>query len=230
MIVLLLSIFITLLVGSFTFLLFGVHLLIAVNLGLSVLFALFINLRYQTHQQRRAKTEFLFSFIELFILNYDIQKSVDGVLTVLYPLLDPKAQKLFAKVRKNHDGMNLLNELRTYFSHHYYESFLDIVTVISERGGDIIKVSEVLLYSISQSEGRMTKLGRIDTTYLVKFTFSWLFIMVVAVVFRFALDGFMNFTNFPLIYIAGQELFLAMMLFSFILVIENTVRSGKRDY
>ena len=211
-------------------LIFGFGKLFLINALISLSVIVYVNMRFKRHVERGEKVNFLFAFIELFILNYDVQKSVDGALNVLYPLLEVKAQKLFTKLGKDGDGTQLLQNLRSYFSHHYYESFIDIVSVVTTRGGEIIKASEVLLYSISQSEARILKLQRIDTAYLIKFTFSWLFIMVVGVVFRFALNGFLNFNEMPLIYVMGNEVFLGVFLLSFVLVIENTIRSGKRDY
>lgn len=230
MIILIISLLVLLIIVGYTVLLFGFGKLFLINSLLTMSVIIYVNFRFKKHVERGEKVNFLFSFIELFILNYDVQKSIDGALSVVVPLLDAKAQKLFAKLGKDGDGTMLLQNLRSYFSHHYYESFIDIVNVVTTRGGEIMKASEVLLYSISQSEARILKLQRIDTAYLIKFTFSWVFIMIIGVVFRFALNGFLNFNDIPFIYIVGNEAFIAVFLVSFILVIENTIRSGKRDY
>lgn len=81
-------------------------------------------------------------------------------------------------------------KLRLTFAHQYYESFLEMVKLINEHGGEMLKVAEVLLFSISNSETQLIKLTRIDNAYLIKFIFNWFFIMLVAIVFRLALDGF----------------------------------------
>ncbi len=198
-----------------------------INFGVFLVSGLFINFRYIMFSKRVARKQFMFTFIELFILNYDVQKSVEATLNVIYPLLDTKAQKLFTPLRQKYEGLLLLEALRTFFAHQYYESFLDIVVLINERGGEIMKVSAVLLYSIAQSEARMVKMRRIDITSLIKYLFNYIFIMIVGVVFRYALDGFMNFTNIPQIYIIGNELLLAVLLISLTLLIENTIRREK---
>ena len=76
----------------------------------------------------------------------------------------------------NEDGMLLLEKLRLTFAHQYYESFLEMVKLINEHGGEMLKVAEVLLFSISNSETQLIKLTRIDNAYLIKFIFNWFFI------------------------------------------------------
>ena len=103
-----------------------------------------------------------------------------------------------------------------------------MVNLISEHGGEMLKVAEVLLFSISNSETQLVKLVRIDNAYLIKFIFNWFFIMLVAVVFRLALAGFLSFASLPFTYVAGMELFLVIFLASIILVLENRIRRARR--
>lgn len=214
------------LVGAYSYFILGALLYTFINVGFATLIFLFIFWRMYTFQKTLQRNRFMYSFIELFVLNFDIQKSVDATLNVIYPLFAIKEQKQLT-IMQNSDGFNLLENLKVHFNHYYYDSFYEMLGVVNERGGELMKVSEVLLYSISNSEAQILKLERIDNTFIIKFLFNWIFIMLVAFIFRFALTNILNFTNLSLIYIVGHELFLATFLISTLLVFENRVRRRK---
>lgn len=222
-IIIIVSLILVGLIAIYTYFILGSLIYLAINVTLALLVAIYIIVRMHNYLMALNRKRFMFSFIELFILNFDVQKSANATLNVIYPLFQINEQKKLNVLQKE-DGYSLLENLKVYFNHHYYDSFFDIYGVVSERGGQMMKVSEVLLYSISNSEAQILKLTRIDTTFLIKFLFNWLFIMIVALIFRFALVGIIDFTNLSLIYIAGHELFLLVFTLSIILVIENRVR------
>lgn len=222
-IVFFLSIFLALVMSAFSYFVFNDWQLFSVNIAVTIVFILYLNIRFTVFYKANERRQLMYNFIELFILNYDIQKSVDGTLSGIYPLLPPKALRRMSKGKKE-EGMMFLESLRAYFGHNYYESFIDAVTLINERGGEIMKITEVLLFSISNSEAQSVKLTRIDNSYLIKFVFNWLFTMLVAIIFRFSLTGTLNFDVLPPVYIMGMELFLAIFLVSLALVVENRIR------
>lgn len=203
------------------------YLLIILLLTLVVLIYLYF--RFIQFHQKQSRKNFMFALIELFILNFDVQKSVDATLPIIFPLLPVNKDKKYLAIQKELSGFNFLEGLRTYFVHHYYESFIDLVKVVTERGGNIIKVSEVLLASLSESESRSLKIRRLNESFLIKFIFSWIFIMVIGVVFRYALAGFIVFDNLPLIYITGNFIFVTAYLLGLILLSETIIRKGMHE-
>lgn len=215
-----------LVVTIFSLLVLGAFKMALVNVAITILVVLFLLYRIKKYRDEVIKRRFMFNFIEYFILNFDMQKSVEATLLTIYPLLDNAAVKKYLKA--DEDGILLLEKLRLTFAHQYYESFLEMVNLILEQGGEMLKAAEVLLFSISNSETQLIKLTRIDNAYLIKFIFNWFFIMLVAVVFRLSLDGFLNFSELPFIYIAGMEVFLFVLLISLVLVFENRIRRARR--
>lgn len=203
------------------------YLLIVFLLTLVVLIYLYF--RFDQFSKKEQRKNFMFALIELFILNFDVQKSVDATLPIVFPLLPVNKDKKYLTIQKDSTGINFLEALRTYFVHHYYESFIDLVKVVTERGGNIIKVSEVLLSSLSESESRSLKIRRLNESFLVKFIFSWTFIMIIGVVFRYALAGFIAFDDPPLIYISGNLIFVIVYLLGLILLIESIIRKGTHE-
>ncbi|OQC11508.1 MAG: hypothetical protein BWX74_00085 [Tenericutes bacterium ADurb.Bin087] len=215
-----------LVISVFSALVLGGIKITIINALITLVLSFYLLYRVINYHKEIIKRRFMFSFMEYFILNFDIQKTVEATLTTIYPLLDPKGVKAYLTMTE--DGSLLLEKLRLTFAHQYYESFLEMVNLINDHGGEMLKVAEVLLFSISNSETQLIKLTRIDNAYLIKFVFNWFFIMLVAVVFRLALDGFLSFESLPLLYIAGMELFMAIFLISIVLVLENRIRRTRR--
>lgn len=213
-------------IAVFSMLVLGGIEIIIINTLVALFAGIYVTFRLLNYRKEIEKRRFMFSFMEFFILNFDIQKTVEATLTTIYPLLNPQGVKAYLTM--NEDGILLLEKLRITFAHQYYESFLEMVNLINEHGGEMLKVAEVLLFSISNSETQLVKLVRIDNAYLIKFIFNWFFIMLVAVVFRLALAGFLSFAILPFTYVAGMELFLVIFLASIILVLENRIRRARR--
>lgn len=218
--------FLVLIISLFSYFILVIKTYLIINIVASILVSVYLIIRFNAYQNNLKKKRFMYVFIELFVLNFDVQKSVEATLNTLFPLLNEKWQRVYVAKRKS-EGILFLEQLRSYFAHHYYESFLDMINLINERGGDIMRVSEVLLFSISNSEAQLIKLTRIDNAFLLKFSFNWVFIMLIAFIFRFALSGILDFSNASLPYLLGMEAFLAVFLVSLALVVENRIRRAR---
>lgn len=216
----------SLLIAIFSYLMLSLFNYVVINLTVSVCIDIYFLLRFSFYFDYLKKRILMFTFIELFTLNFDVQKTIPATLGVVIPLLSVADQRMLTAKRQN-EGMVYLEGLTTFFAHHYYESFLSAIKLVSERGGDIMQVSEILLFSLANSQAQLVKIKRIDNTYLVKFIFNWLFIFAVGILFRFALDGFLAFSNPPLTYILGIEIFIGVFLVSLVLVTENRIRRIK---
>lgn len=215
-----------LLISIYSYLVLGVNMYLLANAASSLLFSVYLAFRLYRYHIFLERKRFMFTFIELFILNFDVQKSIEPTISIIMSLFSPKEQKTLNKLQKG-DGLALLEQLKFYFDDHYYESFFDMLMLVIERGGSLIKVSEVLLYTIADSEAQITKLMRIDNSYLIKFIFNWLFIMAVAVIFRFALNDTLDMTKLDLTYLIGNEIFMATFMTSVTLLVENRLRRSK---
>ena len=53
--------------------------------------------------------------------------------------------------------------------------------------------------------------------------------MIIGVVFRYALAGFIAFDDPPLIYISGNLIFVIVYLLGLILLIESIIRKGTHE-
>lgn len=224
--VIIFPLFLVILIGGYSYLVLGSLFYVMINSAITLLFAIYLAVRLYYYQNLIARKRFMFSFIELFILNFDVQKSIEATIAIIFPLFSESEQKTLNRLQKG-DGLSLVEQLKLYFNDYYYESFFDMLMVVVDRGGAFIKVSEVLLYTISDSEAQLIKLNRIDNTYLIKFVFNWFFIMAVAVIFRFALNDTINLNNLDLTYLIGNELFMGTFLLSLTLLIENRLRRSK---
>ena len=163
--------FLVIVIAIFSALVLGGIKITIINALIALVVAAFLTYRVTNYRKDIEKRRFMFNFMEYFILNFDIQKTVEATLTTIYPLLEVKKSRVYLTM--NEDGMLLLEKLRLTFAHQYYESFLEMVKLINEHGGEMLKVAEVLLFSISNSETQLIKLTRIDNAYLIKFIFNF---------------------------------------------------------
>ena len=67
------------------------YLLIVFLLTLVVLIYLYF--RFDQFSKKEQRKNFMFALIELFILNFDVQKSVDATLPIVFPLLPVNKDK-----------------------------------------------------------------------------------------------------------------------------------------
>lgn len=213
----------SLMIGLFSLYMGGLNVYFYVNTLIIIGFDIYLYVRLKKYGALITKKRLMYSFIEYFILNFDIQNTVEATVIIVLTLFDEKAKTLIEK-NKRDEGLNLLENLRSFFSHQYYESFLESVNLVVERGGELIKTCEILLYTISNSEAQIQKITRIDNTYFFKFIFHWFFIFIVGVIFRFSLDYTISKAPPAASYLLGIESFILVFVISLGLVVENRLR------
>lgn len=207
----------------YSFLIYGVSIFVLVNFLFVLAIISFIVWREFTFINRNQKLLSMFGLIEIIILNLNVQKTIEGAFNVIKPLLDEKTRKKITTYNESESSV-IIEELRIYFAHQYYDSFLDLLIMYEKRGGDIIKMSEVLLHRIDGARGTLNALAKIDTRYIIKFISNWLFIFAVSIVFRFSLTSMFAQINKNVFFIVGNELLVVLKLGSLFFVNENKIR------
>ncbi len=210
-------------VASYAFLIYTNIILIIFNIIIALLYGVFILLRELQFRRRTKKLMMMANFIEIVILNINVQKTIDGALNAVHNLLPEQLQKKIATFTTT-DGTVVIFELAPYFAHQYYDVFIELLTTYEERGGDIIKMSEVLLHRIDGARGTMNALLQIDTRYIVKFMSNWLFILTVSTVFRYSLSAIYAQVKENIYFIIGNQLLILVMLTSLFFVNENKIK------
>lgn len=216
----------TAVITGFSYLVINNPQIILINAVISIIFCCFIGYiiwRYLSQKQRHLK---MFDFIELIIFNLNVQKTIEATFVVIEPLLDLELQKKFNNLNED-NVLNKLNQLSKYFKHHYYDSFCELLNVTLERGGNVLKTSEVLLTSIRGTRAHLNNLTTIDNNYLAKFCVNWIFIMIVVLAFKKALNNVFEYMTTNTFFVVGIEIFLVIFLISIFLVINNRVRTSK---
>lgn len=212
--------FLVILISSYSFLIYSSLYLVLINSIIAISFSFVIYLRYVVHEKEKNLFMNMASFIELMILNINVQNTIDGAFNVVKTLIDEKLLKKFSKVNQA-NAREAVTELSSHFSHHFYDIFIGLIFTYEERGGDIIKMSEVLLLRIDSTRAIVNTLQKIDFRYVIKFMSNWFFIFSVSLVFRFALNNIFNEMSKSISFIIGNEILITTMLVSLFFVLEN---------
>lgn len=212
-----------LLVSLYSFIIYSSLTLVLMNGLITFIAALFIYVRSNLYRERVRLFIDMASFIELMLLNINVQNTIDGAFNAVKPLLSEKLRKKLSTLNTSNTRA-VISELTTYFAHHYYDIFIGLLFTYEERGGDIIKMSEVLLLRVDSTRALLDALEKIDLRYLIKFTSNWLFIFAIGVVFRYALSNVFTALNNSVTFIIGNEVLIIIMLLSLIFVLENKRR------
>ncbi len=215
--------FLVVFITVYSFLIYGISFYIIVNFVFVLAFIVVIAWREFAFINQNQKLMSMFSFIEIVILNLNVQKTIDGAFSVIKPLLNEKLQTKIAAFKQSESTV-IIQELGVYFAHQYYDSFLDLLMIYEKRGGDIIRMSEVLLHRIDGARATLNALAKIDQRYVIKFISNWLFIFTVSVVFRFSLSNIFAQINENVFFIVGNELLIVLKLTSLFFVNENKMR------
>ncbi|HZJ89930.1 MAG TPA: hypothetical protein VFD05_04610 [Bacilli bacterium] len=211
------------LVSLYSLIIYSSLTLVLINALVTLMAALFIYVRSTLYRERIKLFMDMASFIELMLLNINVQKTIDGAFNAVKALLSETLTKKLSTLNIA-DSRTVINELTNYFAHHYYDIFTGLLFTYEERGGDIIKMSEVLLLRLDSTRGLINALQKIDLRYLIKFMSNWLFIFAIGVVFRYALSNVFTTLNNSIIFIIGNEVLIVIMLLSLIFVLENKRR------
>lgn len=211
------------LVSLYSFIIYGSLSLVLLNALITFLASLFIYVRSTLYRERVKLFIDMASFIELMLLNINVQNTIDGAFNAVKPLLSDKLTKKLNTLNIA-NTRTVISELTNYFAHHYYDVFTGLLFTYEERGGDIIKMSEVLLLRIDSTRALINALEKIDLRYLIKFMSNWLFIFAIGIVFRYALSNIFTTLNNSITFIIGNEVLIVIMLLSLVFVLENKRR------
>lgn len=85
--------FLVIVIAIFSALVLGGIKITIINALIALVVAAFLTYRVTNYRKDIEKRRFMFNFMEYFILNFDIQKTVEATLTTIYPLLDVKKIK-----------------------------------------------------------------------------------------------------------------------------------------
>lgn len=219
-------IFSYILIAVFSLVVFNNTFILLLNLLILTFFVVLGYYRFWKYYYRQQQIIQMSYFIEYIVLNYSVQKTIDATLLIVLPLLDKKLSARINKV-KNVNGLETLSVLQTYFDHSYYDTFIELVSLIETKGGEILKAGEVLLATITQSRSQLQKLRQIDNRYFIKYVVHWIFIMFIVISFRYSLVSLSANLLTSSSYILGIEAFLFVMAISIFLVLENRYRRAK---
>ena len=130
-----------------------------------------------------------YNFINTFIISLSIKKSIKSAYDDTLITMSKDFQKIDEElIDLNYDEK--LNYLSTIYPFHIYSLFLNIISLWSEEGGDIIKMSTELINETRNVEDYLLACERMSKRKYIEFSVLWIITIAIMIFLKFALKDF----------------------------------------
>lgn len=166
------------------------YLIAGITLVLTLLYFLFIlDRRFKKHNLKINRFHQCYSFINNFLISLSIKESILGAFeSACEGMGDDFNEELDAMADFNE--MEKVSYLHHYFPFHLYRLFIDLVSLWSEQGGDVIEMSNHLLNEAREIEDYLMFSQRENKKALAEFGVLWGFSLSILFILRFVLNDF----------------------------------------
>lgn len=130
-----------------------------------------------------------YQFVNNFLISLSIKGHISGALATALESQNEETIDLINSLETD-DPLEKVKYLKNYFKFDMYYLFVDLVTLHTEEGGDIIKMSNNLLNQIRQNEEFLVNVERMNKNSIVEFTILWAFALSILAILKFALSDF----------------------------------------
>ena len=154
-----------------------------------------------------------YNFINTFIISLSIKKSIkaafdDTVITM---------GESFQKTNESLSDLNYdekLNYITTIYPFHIYSLFLNVVSLWTEEGGDILMMSTQLINETKNVEDYLISCERMARKKYVEFSVLWLLAIAILIFLKFALKDFYTQLKGQIFFPICISLIFVFILFS----------------
>lgn len=156
----------------------------------SITFFFFIIEReYKKYKVIDKKTHECISFINNFIITLSINNSI---VTTFDSIKDSFQGELKEEVEniENLDVEERLTYLRTYFDNSLYEFFLKIIHQYVFNGGNILQISQLLIFDSRKIETSLDNFKSVGKRKMIEFATMWGITMLILIIVQVALSMF----------------------------------------
>lgn len=152
-------------------------------------FFLLIERMYKKYSVLDIKTHECIKFINNFIITLSINNSL---LTTFEQVEESLKGELKEQVKalSNLTPEEKLEYLKDYFNLNIYEVFLKLMNQYIFNGGDILKISQLLLFDSRKLENSLDNYKSISTRKMIEFISLWGLTVLILVVIQLALNMF----------------------------------------
>ncbi|MCQ2086938.1 MAG: hypothetical protein MJZ37_02550 [Bacilli bacterium] len=152
-------------------------------------FAIYATRVLKNKNEKITRFQDCYQFVNNFLISLSIKGHISGALATALESQNEETIDLINSLETD-DPLEKVKYLKNYFKFDMYYLFVDLVTLHTEEGGDIIKMSNNLLNQIRQNEEFLVNVERMNKNSIVEFTILWAFALSILAILKFALSDF----------------------------------------
>ena len=185
-------------------------------IGVLIIFTLFFVLiarrLINNSQQKIRRYHECYQFINSFVISLNVKGSLSSALQSAYDTADNGTKEIIDSIKELNDEEKI-SYLIKYFKFDLYHLFVDTVSLWSEQGGDIIKMSHHLIEQVRLTEEYLLTCESINKNKSVEFIILWSIALMILAALRFSLSQFFIRISHTIFY---QVAIMIIMLFALI--------------
>lgn len=194
-------------------------------------FVLIARRQINKNEQKIHRYHQCFQFINSYLISLNVKSSLNAAMESSYETADEGTKEIIDSIKELSE-QEKLSYLTKYFKFDLYHLFVDMVSLWSEQGGDIIKMSHHLVDQVRLKEEYLLTCESLNKSKTVEFVVLWAIALVILAALRFALSQFFDRISKTIVYQVAVIVVILFALFSIyilILRITNVNLEGWKD-
>ena len=194
-------------------------------------FVLIARRQINKNEQKIHRYHQCFQFINSYLISLNVKGSLNAAMESSYETADEGTKEIIDSIKELSE-QEKLSYLTKYFKFDLYHLFVDTVSLWSEQGGDILKMSHHLVDQVRLKEEYLLTCESLNKSKTVEFIVLWAIALVILAALRFALSQFFDRISKTIVYQVAVIVVILFALFSIyilILRITNVNLEGWKD-
>jgi hypothetical protein len=194
-------------------------------------FVLIARRQINKNEQKIHRYHQCFQFINSYLISLNVKGSLNAAMESSYETADEGTKEIIDSIKELSE-QEKLSYLTKYFKFDLYHLFVDTVSLWSEQGGDILKMSHHLVDQVRLKEEYLLTCESLNKSKTVEFVVLWAIALVILAALRFALSQFFDRISKTIVYQVAVIVVILFALFSIyilILRITNVNLEGWKD-
>ena len=194
-------------------------------------FVLIARRQINKNEQKIHRYHQCFQFINSYLISLNVKGSLNAAMESSYETADEGTKEIIDSIKELSE-QEKLSYLTKYFKFDLYHLFVDMVSLWSEQGGDILKMSHHLVDQVRLKEEYLLTCESLNKSKTVEFVVLWAIALVILAALRFALSQFFDRISKTIVYQVAVIVVILFALFSIyilILRITNVNLEGWKD-
>ena len=194
-------------------------------------FVLIARRQINKNEQKIHRYHQCFQFINSYLISLNVKGSLNAAMESSYETADEGTKEIIDSIKELSE-QEKLSYLTKYFKFDLYHLFVDTVSLWSEQGGDILKMSHHLVDQVRLKEEYLLTCESLNKSKTVEFVVLWAIALVILAALRFALSQFFDRISKTIVYQVAVMVVILFALFSIyilILRITNVNLEGWKD-